>query len=99
MDRERCDRADIVIKRAVNCGWITLHNEQQLHATIRIALDTEVEAGGPYLNDRKQTRGESYSEHVASLEANVIRLQERVAELYRAQKSQVLNAKSYAAKT
>jgi len=49
--REHCDRADISIRRALNCGWITIPNElcrQQLYATLRIALDMEVEAGGPY---------------------------------------------------
>jgi hypothetical protein len=42
------DRADLVIKRAANMHWITVHNEDQLKQTIRIALDMEVEAGGPY---------------------------------------------------
>jgi hypothetical protein len=45
---EMVDRAEIVIQRAVNCGWITVQNREQLKATIRIALDTEVRAGGPY---------------------------------------------------
>lgn len=39
------------MQRSVNCGWITVHNEQSFLANLRIALDTEVEAGGPYLND------------------------------------------------
>lgn len=46
---KQCDRAEITINRAVNCGWITVHNREQLKTTIRIALDTEVEAGGPVL--------------------------------------------------
>lgn len=49
--RESCDRADTIIKRSENCHWITVHDRQQLHANLRIALDTEVEAGGPYLNN------------------------------------------------
>jgi len=53
-DKEICDRAEITVHRAVNCGWITAHNRYQLKRTIRIALDMEVEAGGPYLVDRKQ---------------------------------------------
>jgi hypothetical protein len=50
-EREPCDRASLVVKRAENCGWlkfISPHGRDQLLATIRIALDTEVEAGGPY---------------------------------------------------
>lgn len=43
-----CDRAEIVIQRAVAQGWITVHNREQLRATLRIALDTEVRAGGPF---------------------------------------------------
>lgn len=45
------DRAAICVQRAINCGWITIHGPnggQQLLATIRLALDTEVQAGGPY---------------------------------------------------
>ena len=45
---ERCDRAELVIGRAVAQGWITVHNRAQLKATLRIALDTEVRAGGPF---------------------------------------------------
>ncbi|MCH7605378.1 hypothetical protein IID24_05315 [Patescibacteria group bacterium] len=44
-----CNRAKITVQRAINCGWITLHSQEQLEKTIRIALDMEVEAGGPYL--------------------------------------------------
>jgi hypothetical protein len=50
-DRELCDRAEIAIERAFNCGWITFNTptaRASLHATLRIALDMEVEAGGPY---------------------------------------------------
>jgi hypothetical protein len=50
-ERETCDRVDTIVGRCVNCGWITVHNEQQFRATLRIALNTEVEAGGPYLNN------------------------------------------------
>jgi hypothetical protein len=49
--REFCDRADIVIDRALNCNWISFNTptaRASLHATLRIALDMEVEAGGPY---------------------------------------------------
>lgn len=45
-----CDRTELVIGRAVAQGWITVHNHEQLKATIRVALDTEVRAGGPYLD-------------------------------------------------
>lgn len=50
-NREPCDRTAIVIDRSINCGWITVANREQLKATLRLALDTEVEAGGPYLNN------------------------------------------------
>jgi hypothetical protein len=49
--RELCDRAEIAIDRALNCGWIAFNSSTaraSLHATLRIALDMEVEAGGPY---------------------------------------------------
>jgi hypothetical protein len=49
--RELCDRADIAIERALNCNWISFISptaRASLHATLRIALDMEVEAGGPY---------------------------------------------------
>lgn len=49
--KEMCDRAETIIARAVNCHWITVHDRAQLKANLRIALDTEVEAGGPYLNN------------------------------------------------
>ncbi len=47
-----CDRAELVVKRAINCGWIEEYSTDipQLQGTIRIALDTEVRAGGPYLD-------------------------------------------------
>lgn len=48
-----CDRAELVIQRAINCGWVTVHNFDELRANIRIALDTEVRAGGPYLDKSK----------------------------------------------
>jgi hypothetical protein len=50
-DRELCDRAEIAIDRALNCNWISFNSptaRASLHATLRIALDMEVEAGGPY---------------------------------------------------
>ena len=43
-----CDRAELVIMRAINQGWIVVNNHAALKATIRIALDTEVRAGGPF---------------------------------------------------
>jgi hypothetical protein len=46
--REKCDRAELIVSRAENC-WITVHDREQLVRNIRLALDTEVEAGGPYL--------------------------------------------------
>jgi hypothetical protein len=49
--REFCDRAEIAIDRALNCNWISFNSptaRASLHATLRIALDMEVEAGGPY---------------------------------------------------
>jgi hypothetical protein len=50
-EREACDRTETIIERALNCHWITVLDRAQLKATLRIALDTEVEAGGPYLNN------------------------------------------------
>jgi hypothetical protein len=52
VERNHVDRAEIVIQRALNCGWITATPEGlvQLRATIRIALDTEVRARGPHLD-------------------------------------------------
>lgn len=50
VQKETCDRADIVVDRSVNCGWITVHNRKALIDTIRIALDTEARSGGPYLD-------------------------------------------------
>lgn len=50
-ERELCDRAETTIQRALNCGWIAITSptdREQLHATIRIALNMEVEADGPY---------------------------------------------------
>jgi hypothetical protein len=49
-DKEIVDRAVILMERSVNCGWITVHNEKQFLDNARIALDTEVRAGGPYLD-------------------------------------------------
>lgn len=47
---EIVDRAELVVKRALNCGWVNPETTdiKQLKGTIRIALDTEVRAGGPY---------------------------------------------------
>lgn len=56
--RPRCDRAEILVQRAVNCGWIQClgeHGRRQLQTTARIALDAEVEAGGPYLTPAAPT--------------------------------------------
>lgn len=49
--REACDRTEIIINRALNCNWITVNDREQLKATLRIALNTEVAAGGPYLDN------------------------------------------------
>jgi hypothetical protein len=49
--RTQCDRAELVIQRALSCGWITFNTSvahSQFHATLRIALNMEVEARGPY---------------------------------------------------
>jgi hypothetical protein len=56
--REPCDRADIVVQRM---GWkVAPESRAELKAHIRIALDTEVEAGGPYLNNGwNRTDGET----------------------------------------
>jgi hypothetical protein len=48
-DDKNCDRAEVLIQRAVNCGWITVHDRRQLKANLRVALDQEVRSGGPYL--------------------------------------------------
>jgi hypothetical protein len=49
--QEPCDRTETITRRSENCHWITVHDEKQFRANMRIALDTEVEAGGPYLNN------------------------------------------------
>lgn len=49
--REACDRTEIIINRALNCNWLTVNDHEQFKATLRIALDTEVAAGGPYLDN------------------------------------------------
>lgn len=49
VNREPCDRAEIVVQRMKHA--INPIHVDELKRTIRIALDTEVEAGGPYLND------------------------------------------------
>lgn len=49
--REARDRTETIIERALNCHWITVTDRAQFQATLRIALDTEVAAGGPYLNN------------------------------------------------
>lgn len=49
VDQEPVDRAEILIQRAVNCGWITVHDRDQLKANIRVALDQEVRSGGPFI--------------------------------------------------
>jgi hypothetical protein len=56
-----CDRAEIIIQRAVNCGWIIVKNREQFKATLRIALDTEVRAGGPYLDNSTNENSKKYS--------------------------------------
>lgn len=47
--QEMCDRAAIVVARMGH--WVPEEKRSELAAHIRIALDTEVEAGGPYLNN------------------------------------------------
>lgn len=49
--RESCDRTETIIERSLNCNWITVRDREQLKATLRIALDTEIRAGGPYLDN------------------------------------------------
>lgn len=49
--KEPCDRAGLLIQRATNMGWLTDKGKAEMQAHIRIGLDTEVEAGGPYLNN------------------------------------------------
>jgi hypothetical protein len=49
MHDELVDRAEILIQRAINCGWITVHDREQLKRNIRVGLDQEVRAGGPYV--------------------------------------------------
>lgn len=56
-ERKMCDRADLAIQRALNCNWITFNTSTaraQFHATLRIALNMEVEAGGPYPVETKE---------------------------------------------
>ncbi len=48
-ERIPCDRAAIVVARMAT--WVPKEKHQELAAHIRIALDTEVEAGGPYSNN------------------------------------------------
>jgi hypothetical protein len=48
-DERNCDRAEILIQRAVNCGWITVHDRDQFKRNVRVALDQEVRSGGPYV--------------------------------------------------
>lgn len=50
-ERQTCDRAELAIQRALKQGWITFNTSTAhaaFHATLRIALNMEVEAGGPY---------------------------------------------------
>lgn len=48
-DERNCDRAEILIQRAVNCGWITVLDRDQFKRNLRVALDQEVRSGGPYV--------------------------------------------------
>ena len=48
-DDRNVDRAEILIQRAVNCGWITVHDRDQFKRNIRVALDQEVRSGGPFV--------------------------------------------------
>ena len=60
--REPCDRAQILIERMQKgLGWhigrqITEEMWADVKPHFRIALDTEVEAGGPYLNNGWNTQ-------------------------------------------
>ena len=56
VERVACDRVETVINRCENMGWVTVYDRAPLAATLRLALDTEVEAGGPYLNNGHNRR-------------------------------------------
>lgn len=54
--RTQCDRAELVIQRGLAQNWITFNTSTahaQVHATLRIALNMEVEAGGPYAAEQE----------------------------------------------
>jgi hypothetical protein len=59
---EPCDRAETIIQRAINCRWIEVLDHEQLRANFRIALDTEVAAGGPYLNNGWNSQRGNYED-------------------------------------
>ncbi len=54
---EPVDRAEILIQRAVNCGWITVHDRDQLKRNMRVGLDQEVRSGGPYIERLQANTG------------------------------------------
>lgn len=57
MNKEPCDRAEILVQRAINCGWITVHDRDQLIRNIRVGLDQEVRSGGPYVESYQSDAG------------------------------------------
>lgn len=57
-DKRNVDRAEILIQRAVNCGWITVHDRDQLKRNIRAGLDQEVRSGGPFVEGTLDRGGE-----------------------------------------
>jgi hypothetical protein len=56
-DERNVDRAEILIQRAVNCGWITVHDRDQLKRNIRVGLDQEVRSGGPFVEGTHPASG------------------------------------------
>jgi len=46
---ESCDRADILLQRFSNAGYLTATGTKWVKDHIRLALNMEVEAGGPFL--------------------------------------------------
>lgn len=57
-----CDRAGIVANRGIGLGWFNPQYRKSIVGTLRIALDMEVEAGGPY----EVTRGKHANNEAAS---------------------------------
>ena len=60
--REMCDHANMVIDRAISQGLITFMTPTargSLHALMQIALEHEVEAGGPFVKQKRNAGGPS----------------------------------------